>query len=290
MEETTDGTGMTTEDLWSVYEEMLSDYCPSWKQSSNETKQCETQDVQVTPPPAPEQKKNRKRLRQSPATAPYIPLPLCEQCNGANVIDDVPQGQTVCTDCGLVQSATMIMMDAEHCSYDQLKQGNRVYIHRYSRVVHFVAVIRSLQGQTVPRGLDSVVTSLRARLGGRIPRVCDIHVMLKDMKLSGKFGRHAVTLCVRLGGEPVINVISDEVLMLLCRKFRIYEYWYEKGKNVIWSTPRKVFFSYPFIVYRFLCDIGVDPPRSLLLKCKTRQQQQFDAFDALTRFIEQNDM
>lgn len=267
MEGTIEGIDLS---IWSAFTEIHCDSSLNSKTLPEETK-------------TPERPK--KRLRQSPATALYTPLPACVSCKGTNVIEDVEQGQIVCTDCGLIQSQGVFTVDSAHCSWDRIKMGSRVYIHRYSKVTHFVSVIRSLQGQTNPDGCAEVVRSLQARLGGREPTVERVSVILKDIGLRGKYNRHVSSICVKLGGAPVMSVVTDGMLLSMCKKFRRYEYWYGICKKYIWSTDRKVFFSYPFLVYKMLEGMNIQAPESLLLKCKVRRQEQFDAFDRLEQYI-----
>lgn len=196
-----------------------------------------------------------KRLRQCPSTAPVIPLPKCSGCQTMNVIDDVPQGQHVCTNCGLIQQQVVFTADSAHSSMSRLMNTARVSIHRYSRVVHFKTTIRLMQGDSRPQIPPETLSRMRAELDGNArPTVENVNVILRKLGLARKYRRHRFTLTVLLGA-PDIPLIDAQVILTMLKMFRRLEYFWDYHHKTI-APGRKVFFSYRFIFYQFAHHLG----------------------------------
>jgi hypothetical protein len=196
-----------------------------------------------------------KRLRQSPCTAPVIPMPMCNGCKTWNVIDDVEQGQHVCINCGLIQQHAVFTADSAHSSMSRLMNTARVCIHRYSRIVHFRTTIRLMQGDSNPQIDKETLSRMRAELdGNNKPSVDDVNVVLRKLGLARKYRRHRFTLTVLLGA-PQIPLISAPIIFTMLKMFRRLEYYWGFHHKTI-APGRKVFFSYRFIFYQFAHELG----------------------------------
>ena len=221
-----------------------------------------------------------KRLRQSPSQAPIIPLPLCSNCHSDRVIDDVPQGQYVCTACGLIQQQGVFSGGPAHCSMDRLMNTARVHIHRYSRIVHFKTTIRLNQADSRPMITEDALSRLRlACAGSRQPDVSDVMQGLRKLGLARKLRRHKFTLLVMLGGKTP-DVIAADVVFEMLRMFRRLEYYWNFYHDEI-APGRKVFFSYLFVFYQFAMQLGFAEHTGThhLLKNKKLSQFQFDCYE-----------
>ncbi len=232
-----------------------------------------------------QEKPKVKNLRQAPCTAPYVPMDLCKGCGKDEVIDDVPMGQYVCVACGLIQQQGVFTGDTAHCSQDRLKNGSRVNIHRYSRIVHFVSVLRSLQGESCPVVSTATLTRLRAALAGRSPSVKNVAAVLREEGLSARYRRHINYFVKTFGGTPQLQLPLEYTLPLK-KKFRQLEFWYDLKHKSVWKG-RRVFFSYTFVLYYFLQELGIGHlgDKTMLLQCPVRQQRQLDAYNSLKLFM-----
>jgi hypothetical protein len=221
-----------------------------------------------------------KRLRQAPSLAPVIPLPNCSRCDSQDVIDDVPQGQYVCVNCGLIQQQGVFMGGPAHCSMERLMNTARVHIHRYSRVVHFLTTIRLMQADSHPMIGEEDLSRLRLACdGSNRPTAEDVTKGLRKIGLARKLRRHKHTLVVLLGGQAP-DIIDASIVLRMLKLFRRLEYFWGYHKEII--TPgRRVFFSYPFVFYQFCHQLGqpqLTGPRHLL-KNKKLSQFQFDSYE-----------
>jgi len=234
-----------------------------------------------SPPPPPPPPPPQKRLRQSPATAPYIPLDLCVACKSEEVIEDVRQGQVVCTSCGLIQLQGVFTGGAAHCSWDMLKNATRVSIHRYSRVVHFLNVVRLLQADSSPTIPADLICRLRAAIDGPITDV-SVNKALRLLGLARKYRRHRWRFVVVLGGVCPYKWKAGAV-KLMAKMFRVVEFhWGRKKKRVF--PDRKVFFSYTFLLYQFLKELGLPACSSFLLKSPVLRERQYQSYSAMCAY------
>lgn len=232
-----------------------------------------------------EPKPPTKRIRQSPNLAVFHPMPKCRSCGAEEVIDDVVQGQYVCTQCGLIQQQGVFMGGIAHCSMDRLKTGNRVYIHRYSRVVHFRTTIRLMQGDSNPLIGDEDLLRLQVELGGLDnPGVNDVNKALRKLGLSRKYRRHRCRLAFIIG-DVFLPVFDGQTIMKMFKLFRILEYYWNFYHKEI-SPGRKVFFSYRFIFYQFCHQLNVPQytGRHHLLKNEKLSRFQFDSYRRASKY------
>lgn len=233
----------------------------------------------------PEQKRPVKRLRQSPTTAAFSPMKICKGCQADEVIDDVVQGQYVCIQCGLIQQLGVFMGDIVHCSMDRLKNGSRVHIHRYSRVVHFRSIIRLMQGDSNPDITEEELSRMQAELGGKnCISVEDVTRLLLKLGWSRKYRRHRYRLAYVLG-KVDLPVFDGTVIMTMLKKFRILEYHWDRHHDEI-SPGRLVFFSYRFVFYQFCHMMGYPQytGRHHLLKNERLSRFQFDSYHRASKF------
>ena len=219
----------------------------------------------------------QKRLRQSPAAAPFTPFPLCEGCGSDAIIDDVPLGQHVCTHCGLILRQGVFTGDIVHCSMDQLMNGTRVYIHRYSRVVHFKTTIRFMEGNSSPQIDDETVSRMQAELVGPVT-VEKVSRVLRKLGLARKYRRHRWKIA-NLLGMPNFPELDSTVYYDMLKMFRRFEFYWNFHHNTI-APGRRVFLSYCFLFYQFAHALGhpeVTGPHHLLKNAKL-SKFQFDSY------------
>jgi hypothetical protein len=225
-------------------------------------------------PEPPKQEVKAKRLRQSPALAPYLPEDLCVECKSDLVIDDVKNGQVVCLSCGLIQLQGVFTADTAHCSYSRMRSLGRVHIHRYSRILNFMTIIRFAEGDTHPVVDDATLSLLRAELDGKKVNGFEVRKALCRLGLSRRYRRHSMTFVRMWGGE--LNVtIPGELVMILAKMFRRVEFFFDRHKHRVWPG-RKTFFSYNFMLYQLLHEIGrsdLTGPHHLLKSQKLLQVQ-----------------
>lgn len=233
-----------------------------------------------TPPPL-EPIPPKKRLRQSPCAAAYLPLPLCVSCKSDRVIEDVPYGQVVCTSCGLIQIQGVFTGGPAHCSWEMLKNSTRVCIHRYSRVVHFLNVVRLLQADSSPHIPEDLICRLRAVIDGIVTDK-SVNKGLRVLGLARKYRRHRWRFVVVLGGVCPYKW-SGAVVMKMVKMFRVTEFHWGRKKRVVFPT-RKVFFSYTFLLYQFLKELGLSACPSFLLKSSLLRDRQFKSYSAMCAY------
>lgn len=219
-----------------------------------------------------------KKARRCPSTAVPTPLPNCRSCQGEFVIEDTTAGQYVCVMCGLIQSRVVSMDAAVYCSMDRLKNGQRVYIHRYSKIAYFWTVTRFLQGESTPNITKETLSRLQAEIDGTVT-IEKINKALRKLNISRKYRRHRWSLLRTLGGGRCYEWPADVVLYML-KRFRRIEYYWKYFKSELFEN-RSTFFSYPGLIYEFLKELGMDAPESLLLKSKVLRSKQRRAFKLL---------
>jgi len=215
-----------------------------------------------------------KKRRMGPKLCLPVKPSCCVECRSEEVIDDVKEGNIVCTECGLVQSV-LLLNDSSVLTHDELKHRRREYVHRYSRVVYFRSFLMSLIGETKPVIHEVTMSFLRLFVGPpKDVTPVRVHVALKKMKLSTKYRRHKEYLAsVLSGGVYKPLEIEMGLLKRLLQLFRQLEFHYLSVKRV--SDPgRRVFFSYPYVFYQLCYHLGVSHlsgPHHLL-HCRKRQQ------------------
>lgn len=198
----------------------------------------------------------KKRRRCSPDALLWAPRPPCTRCKSPEILEDTWGGSVVCTACGLVQTTQTIGVTCANMSFEQLTNGNRKLVHRYSRVAYFRSFLLGLQGKTYPMISAAELDSLRVTLGG-----CDVNDetvkrALKMLNLSTRFRRHRYTLARML--NPSYKPVSiDAVLFFHFLKFfRMIEWqWMWGGKQKL--GQRRVFFSYPYVFYQLCFHLDV---------------------------------
>lgn len=231
----------------------------------------------------PEKAKDKppvKRKRQSPCAAAFVPLDPCVECGSEDVLDDTRNGQYVCLTCGLIQRLAVFTGDIAHCSWDRIKNGNRVYIHRYSRVVHFRAVISQLTGNSRPVISAETKSHMQVALGGRLPTEENVIDMIRKIGLSRRYRRHSVSLTRILGGNPrQEGEIPADIVLRMYKMFTRVEFHFNRLKKRI-CPKRKVFFSYKFLLYQFLHELGGGhwARPQYLLKCSRLLAKQCDMY------------
>ena len=229
-------------------------------------------------------KPKTKRLRQSPALAPYLPEDLCVGCKSDRVIDDVKNGQLVCTACGLIQLQGVFKADTAHCSYDQMRTIGRVHIHRYSRILNFMTIIRFAEGDTHPVVDDETLSLLRADLDGKDINRYEVRKALCRLGLSQRYRRHAMTF-VRMWGGELNTTIPGALVMKLAKMFRRVEFFFDRHKHRVWPN-RKTFFSYNFMLYQLLHEVGRSDltGRHHLLKSQKLLRVQMGAYKRICQY------
>lgn len=225
-----------------------------------------------------------KRLRQSPNLAAVVPLDPCRDCQSTEVIEDVRGGIIVCTTCGLIQYQGVFSGDPVHLSYEQMTSGNRVVIHHYSRLAHFLSVIRLGEGDSRPQFTQSMLASLQAAIDGKEVTIESVLKALRSLNLSQKYRRHAMSFVHRLGGKTPER-IRGSVVGKMKRMFKTVEFFYGKHRHRI-CKQRKVFLSYKFLMYQFLNQLGYPhlTGKRHLLKNKKLLQIQRDIYKSLCEF------
>jgi hypothetical protein len=225
-----------------------------------------------------------KRRRQTPVKADVKPEEKCRGCNSDKVIDDIQNGQLVCIACGLIQLLGVFTGDTAHCSYDQIQNMGRVHIHRYSRIVNFMTVIRFAEGDTKPEIDDETRSRLQAELVGRKINGYEVRKALCRLGLSRRYRRHSMTFVREWGGEMYPSIPGDVVLK--CAKlFRRVEFFFDRHKHRIWPN-RKTFFSYNFMLYQLLHEVGrpdLTGPHHLL-KSEKLLAVQLDAYRKISMY------
>jgi hypothetical protein len=221
-----------------------------------------------------------KRRRMAPSAVTFTPMDPCTECGSEEVLDDTRNGQYVCLTCGLIQQLAVFTGDIAHCSWDRIKNGNRVYIHRYSRVVHFRSVISQLTGNSRPVISTETKSRMQVALDGRPPTEENVIEMIRRIGLSRRYRRHAVSLTRILGGTPrKEGEIPADVVLRMYKMFTRVEFHFNRLKKRI-CPKRKVFFSYKFLLYQFLRELGCSQwaRPQYLLKCKRLLSKQCDMY------------
>jgi hypothetical protein len=193
----------------------------------------------------------QKKRRMSPDAVVWAPHPPCTRCKSLEILEDTWGGSVVCTACGLVQISKLLGMDAANMSYEQLKNGNRKIVHRYSRVAYFRSFLLGLQGKTYPSISEEELSSLRAICVGENVDDETVKFALKKLKLATRFRRHRYTLAAMLNKAYKPVNIDGPTFIMFIRLFRMIECQWQHGlKRKL--GERRVFFSYPYVFYQ-LC-------------------------------------
>jgi hypothetical protein len=235
--------------------------------------------LQTRPAPPP------KRIKMSPGTFTETPLPPCMECESTNVIEDIKEGIMVCVSCGLIQSRVVSMDARAHCTYEDIQNRPRVYIHRYSRISYFWTVIRLLQGDTSPIISADMLSRLQAEIVGTIS-VVTINDALRKLNVSKKYRRHRWSLLRMLTGIQEYKW-SPEHIKIMLKSFRRIEYYWKYYKKSI-PQAKKAFFSYTSLIYIFLLELGEKPCNSLLLKTRNLREREFIMYNQLQNLINKN--
>lgn len=197
-----------------------------------------------------------KKKRGSPSELFWSPNSTCGECHSSEVIDDIVQGQIVCTNCGLIQSLHLYTSEARPHVEAHAQTASFTTIHRYSRVVYFRSVIQSLMGETSPVMSQEEVERLRSIYKEPFTPQRTLSVLKKTGLL--RLRRHCVRLTdVLSGGSFSPLVVEHEHFVSLLKKFRLVEYWFNNSSEIKeLFGKRKVFFSYPYLFYQLCFDIG----------------------------------
>ena len=225
-----------------------------------------------------------KRLRQSPLQAPVLPFDLCKGCKSEDVIDDVRCGQIVCLSCGLIQEVGVFTGDTAHCSYNRMKSMCVAYIHRYSRVLNFINIIRMEEGDSTPEITDENLSRLRVALDGQNVENTTVRKALCKLGLSTRYRRHAMYFVWKFKGD-MFPRIPGLLTRHLAKLFRRVEVFFDKHRHKMWPK-RKTFFSYKFILYQLLHEVGrpdLTGPQHLLKSVKLLQVQR-EAYKTICRY------
>jgi hypothetical protein len=167
-------------------------------------------------------------------------------------------------------------------SVDQLKNTNRIVVHRYSRVVYYRALLLGMRGSTEPVITAATLASLRALAAGGDKVTPDaVRGWLRELKLSARYRRHAVRIAVIISDgdykPPVLESIDFFALLTL---FRRVEHDYDHGGKRSLPEARSSFYSYMPLHYQ-LCvnlDLMHMTSKQHLLKSTQRQRFQHLAF------------
>jgi hypothetical protein len=227
-----------------------------------------------------------KRRRMSPNAVLLEPERKCKNCNATAIIDDVTQGSSVCTACGMIQYSQLFT--AEPVPYaagaGHTLTAERYHVHRYSRVVYFRSFLQSLSGLTTPKITDSELASLRATLVGPVT-VEKVQKALIVTKLT-RLRRHKYRLAEMCsnGAFKAAQIESDMFLRLL-KLFRIVEVYWEERKMKLHCPTRKVFLSYSYLFYQFCHHLGCPQYTGThhLLKGKKLQQLQHKVYGRIAK-------
>jgi len=232
--------------------------------------------------PAPTtQTKTIPKNKHSPNLKYHTPFDACLQCKSGMVIEDVPNGQIVCVQCGLIQSRVVSTEGAAHCSWDQILNSTRVSIHRYSKVGYMWTVLRWLQGESSPCITEDTLCRLQAEVDG-VKTVDQVKKGLKNLGLVRKYTRHKWSLLRLLGGPQIYNFNPDTVFSII-KMFRRIEYYSKYNKSIF---KCRSFFSYTVLIYIFLQELNLPAPQSLLLKDPKLNDLQFRMYEELQKSIQ----
>lgn len=192
-----------------------------------------------------------KRRRMSPDAVLWAPYHPCTRCKSVEILEDTMGGSVVCTACGLVQMNKLLGTASANMSYEQLKNGSRKLVHRYSRVAYFRSFLLGLQGKTYPSISVEELNSLRAICVGENVDDETVKHGLKRLKLATRFRRHRYTIAAMI--NPSFKPVSIDAgdFFTYLKLFRMIECQWQHGlKRKLGS--RRVFFSYPYVFYQ-LC-------------------------------------
>lgn len=210
-----------------------------------------------------------KRRRCSPWAANHVSLPDCRNgpfCGGGplasgTTIEDANGGSVVCFQCGLIQATSIF----EPATTDALHHDGvgRVVVHRYSRIVHWAANMKSLQGETGVTLTEEQWAILRAYLKDEESHigtgVFAVREALRRKIIPYRFLRHATTIAWLVWSDqakpPVIK--SDEFRCIL-RRLREYESVWDSEISGKTLYKRKNFPTFRFMFPFVTSDLGLD--------------------------------
>lgn len=228
----------------------------------------------------------KKKRRMAPSSVIYQETPACVHCKSNKTIEDVREGILVCTICGIIQSR-LLKCDPNHVTYDRLKNGNRIVVHRYSRVVYFRSFLLKIKGETEPCLKENEKSLLHQAVVGKDKKTITprfILQCLKQCKLM-RLRRHAISLSITLSkGEYKGTQITGEIFRQLLTLFRRIEFFWELGGKHILES-RKVFFSYPYVFYQLCVHLKQKHlcREEYLLQSKSRLQLLHKAYGRLAK-------
>lgn len=199
----------------------------------------------------------QKRAKRSDYAAVIKMMAPCNACKQECVIDDVAEGNAVCTACGTIQDMYALGVDCAHMSVDRMKNGHRHVVHRYSRVVYFKSFLDSIQGLTEPQVTQQVLDDLRLLLNGNEnigPH--DVVKALRTLKISDRYRRHKYTLTEKLNTSYTpIKIQGPDYIKLLQCFLRIELAWNMHVKKSL--KKRKAFLSYPYVFYQLCFHLNI---------------------------------
>lgn len=193
--------------------------------------------------------KKKKRRRMSPDAIEWKALDPCKECGSNEVIEDIVQGRTVCTSCGMIQVSQILGNDSSNMTYEQLKNGPSKKVHYYSRVVYFRSILMGMQALTNPQISEEELHALRVACDGS--KNIDVNTVSKAMrmtKLSSKFRRHRFTITYLLNRDYKPIVIKGRHFLEMLKYFTRIEFNYMYMKDCM--GDRRSFFSYTYIFYQ----------------------------------------
>lgn len=198
-----------------------------------------------------------KRAKRSDYAAVYKKMAPCDACKQECVIDDVAEGNAVCTACGTIQNMYALGETHAHMSVDRMKNGHRHVVHRYSRVVYFKSFLDSIQGLTEPQVTQQVLNDLRRLLDG-VENIGphDVVKALRTLKISDRYRRHKYTLAEKLNPSYTpVKILGAHYIKLLQCFLRIELVWNMYIKKSL--KKRKAFLSYPYVFYQLCFHLNI---------------------------------
>lgn len=229
----------------------------------------------VVPEPTVAEEPKPKRRRMAPSAVLHTDELSCKHCGSKSLLEDTKEGQTVCTNCGIVNETQMLVNDVNPWS-EALQRASREYIHRYSRIVYFRSFLLSISGNTNPMLTPSQKQTLKDETEG-IETVTAEGMMkiLKKLKLQ-RLRRHQFSLAetyskttARFKPTPLTPVVFKDMLKLFRRVEQVWPSVRKSG-----APDRKVFINYSYLFFQFCHHLGVTDcaTDSFLLKCPKRAQ------------------
>jgi len=217
-----------------------------------------------------------KRRRGSPGQclAPSS-LPDCANpagtCGSGTLMEDVNEGSVVCLACGLIQSLSILESASMFASPSFHSGVSSIVVHHYSRIVHWVENIASLQGETKPKmtmeqevALDTFCRNEESRIGGG---VFLIREALRRDVIPYRFLRHANTIAFARWPTKVKlpSLSAKDVRAVLLQLRRYEDAWHREilGNS---SIKRRNFPPFRFMWPVIIDDLGLDPSMRTLVE------------------------